>query len=412
MDFVERKEYIDKIKPFINKPVIKVITGMRRVGKSTFLKIISQKILKDIEESNKIYLNFETLELLKIKTDIELVEYLKPLLKDKKDKVYMFFDEIQLVKNWERVINALRINENYDIYITGSNSSLMSSKISTLLSGRYIQIEIQPFNFREFLKLYSDKNLVYEELFRKYINIGGIPFLKYFDLDENSCVKYLQDLYNTVIVKDVIEYNKVRDVDMFNRILTYVFENIGQTFSSRSIQKFLKNENRNISVDTILNYLEYAKSAYIIKKVPRYDVVGKKILSVDEKYFITDHGLRYAKGFSNEKNIERILENIVYIELLSRGYKVNIGRVNDKEIDFIAIKGDKKEYYQVSYLLETEETRNREFGVYQKVNDNYPKYVLSMDKMNFSQNGIIHLNIIQFLCERSINWQVKILMIL
>lgn len=403
MDFVERKEYIDKIKPFINKPVIKVITGMRRVGKSTFLKIISQKILKDIEESNKIYLNFETLELLKIKTDIELVEYLKPLLKDKKDKVYMFFDEIQLVKNWERVINALRINENYDIYITGSNSSLMSSKISTLLSGRYIQIEIQPFNFREFLKLYSDKNLVYEELFRKYINIGGIPFLKYFDLDENSCAKYLQDLYNTVIVKDVIEYNKVRDVDMFNRILTYVFENIGQTFSSRSIQKFLKNENRNISVDTILNYLEYAKSAYIIKKVPRYDVVGKKILSVDEKYFITDHGLRYAKGFSNEKNIERILENIVYIELLSRGYKVNIGRVNDKEIDFIAIKGDKKEYYQVSYLLETEETRNREFGVYQKVNDNYPKYVLSMDKMNFSQNGIIHLNIIQFLCERSIN---------
>lgn len=403
MDFVERKEYIDKIKPFINKPVIKVITGMRRVGKSTFLKIISQKILKDIEESNKIYLNFETLELLKIKTDIELVEHLKPLLKDKKDKVYMFFDEIQLVKNWERVINALRINENYDIYITGSNSSLMSSKISTLLSGRYIQIEIQPFNFREFLKLYSDKNLVYEELFRKYINIGGIPFLKYFDLDENSCAKYLQDLYNTVIVKDVIEYNKVRDVDMFNRILTYVFENIGQTFSSRSIQKFLKNENRNISVDTILNYLEYAKSAYIIKKVPRYDVVGKKILSVDEKYFITDHGLRYAKGFSNEKNIERILENIVYIELLSRGYKVNIGRVNDKEIDFIAIKGDKKEYYQVSYLLETEETRNREFGVYQKVNDNYPKYVLSMDKMNFSQNGIIHLNIIQFLCERSIN---------
>lgn len=412
MDFVERKEYIDKIKPFINKPVIEVITEMRRVGKSTFLKIISQKILKDIEESNKIYLNFETLELLKIKTDIELVEYLKPLLKDKKDKVYMFFDEIQLVKNWERVINALRINENYDIYITGSNSSLMSSKISTLLSGRYVQIEIQPFNFREFLKLYSDKNLVYEELFRKYINIGGIPFLKYFDLDENSCAKYLQDLYNTVIVKDVIEYNKVRDVDMFNRILTYVFENIGQTFSSRSIQKFLKNENRNISVDTILNYLEYAKSAYIIKKVPRYDVVGKKILSVDEKYFITDHGLRYAKGFSNEKNIERILENIVYIELLSRGYKVNIGRVNDKEIDFIAIKGDKKEYYQVSYLLETEETRNREFGVYQKVNDNYPKYVLSMDKMNFIQNGIIHLNIIQFLCERSINWQVKILMIL
>lgn len=405
MDFIVRKEYIDKILPFIDKPVIKVITGMRRVGKSTFLKMISQNTLKNVSKSNKIYLNFETLELLKIKTDIELVDYLTPLLKNKKDKVYLFFDEIQLVKNWEKVINALRINENYDIYITGSNSSLMSSKISTLLSGRYVQIEIQSFNFREFFKLYSDKNLSYEELFRKYVNVGGIPFLKYFDLDENSCAKYLQDLYNTVIIEDVIEYNKVRDVDIFNRILIYVFENIGQPFSSRSIQKFLKNENRNISIDTVLNYLEYAKNAYIIKKVPRYDVIGKKILSVDEKYYISDHGLRYAKGFSNEKNIERILENIVYIELLSRGYEIKVGRVNDKEIDFIALKGNKKEYYQISYLLETEDTRKREFGVYEKVSDNYPKYVLSMDKIDFSQNGIIHLNIIDFLLNDKIDKQ-------
>lgn len=405
MDFIVRKEYIDKILPFIDKPVIKVITGMRRVGKSTFLKMISQNTLKNVSKSNKIYLNFETLELLKIKTDIELVDYLTPLLKNKKDKVYLFFDEIQLVKNWEKVINALRINENYDIYITGSNSSLMSSKISTLLSGRYVQIEIQSFNFREFFKLYSDKNLSYEELFRKYVNVGGIPFLKYFDLDENSCAKYLQDLYNTVIIKDVIEYNKVRDVDIFNRILIYVFENIGKPFSSRSIQKFLKNENRNISIDTVLNYLEYAKNAYIIKKVPRYDVIGKKILSVDEKYYISDHGLRYAKGFSNEKNIERILENIVYIELLSRGYEIKVGRVNDKEIDFIALKENKKEYYQISYLLETEDTRKREFGVYEKVSDNYPKYVLSMDKIDFSQNGIIHLNIIDFLLNDKIDKQ-------
>lgn len=405
MDFIVRKEYIDKILPFIDKPVIKVITGMRRVGKSTFLKMISQNTLKNVSKSNKIYLNFETLELLKIKTDIELVDYLTPLLKNKKDKVYLFFDEIQSVKNWEKVINALRINENYDIYITGSNSSLMSSKISTLLSGRYVQIEIQSFNFREFFKLYSDKNLSYEELFRKYVNVGGIPFLKYFDLDENSCAKYLQDLYNTVIIKDVIEYNKVRDVDIFNRILIYVFENIGQPFSSRSIQKFLKNENRNISIDTVLNYLEYAKNAYIIKKVPRYDVIGKKILSVDEKYYISDHGLRYAKGFSNEKNIERILENIVYIELLSRGYEIKVGRVNDKEIDFIALKENKKEYYQISYLLETEDTRKREFGVYEKVSDNYPKYVLSMDKIDFSQNGIIHLNIIDFLLNDKIDKQ-------
>lgn len=405
MDFIVRKEYIDKILPFIDKPVIKVITGMRHVGKSTFLKMISQNTLKNVSKSNKIYLNFETLELLKIKTDIELVDYLTPLLKNKKDKVYLFFDEIQLVKNWEKVINALRINENYDIYITGSNSSLMSSKISTLLSGRYVQIEIQSFNFREFFKLYSDKNLSYEELFRKYVNVGGIPFLKYFDLDENSCAKYLQDLYNTVIIKDVIEYNKVRDVDIFNRILIYVFENIGKPFSSRSIQKFLKNENRNISIDTVLNYLEYAKNAYIIKKVPRYDVIGKKNLSVDEKYYISDHGLRYAKGFSNEKNIERILENIVYIELLSRGYEIKVGRVNDKEIDFIALKENKKEYYQISYLLETEDTRKREFGVYEKVSDNYPKYVLSMDKIDFSQNGIIHLNIIDFLLNDKIDKQ-------
>lgn len=399
MEYILREDYLNKIKPFIDKPIIKVITGMRRVGKSTFLKIIKDIELKEIKEENKIYINFEDIKFINITDAISFINYIKPILDNKKGKVYLFFDEIQLVKNWEKVINSLRLNENYDIYITGSNSSLMSSSISTLLAGRYIQIEMLSFTFKEFCELYTNINLSKEEMFNKYINIGGIPFLKYFDLNEKACSKYLEDLYNTVLIKDIVEYNKIRDVDIFNRILIYVLENIGQTFSARSIHLYFKNENRSITVDSVLNYIEYAIKAYIIKKVPRYDLSGKKILKVEEKYYVQDQGIRYAKGFSNEKNIERILENIVYNELLKRGYDVKIGKFRDKEIDFIAIKGNQKEYYQVSYILETPKTREREFGVYYNIKDNYPKYVLSMDKINFSENGIIHKNIIDFLLE-------------
>lgn len=399
MDYIFRNKYIEKIKKFIDKPIVKILTGMRRVGKSTILNIIKDQVLKDVPDENKIYMNFESFEFFDIKDANALKEYLSEKLKDKEGKVYFFFDEIQLVKDWEKVINGLRVSHNCDIYITGSNSNLISGDLATLLAGRYVEFEIQPFTFDEFSEIYRSSNLSREELFQKFIKIGGMPGLKYFNLEEEVSQKYLNDIYNTVLVKDVLNYNKIRDVDIFNRILSFAMQNIGANFSASAIRNYLKSENRNISVDTVLNYLEYCNKAFVLKKVPRYDLGGKKLLKVDEKYYLTDHGFRQSMGFSNVKDIEKTLENIVYIELLSRGYNVKIGKVKDREIDFVAKKSEEISYFQIAYLMENEKTREREFGAYDLVTDNYPKYVLSMDKLDFSQRGIVHKNIIDFLLE-------------
>lgn len=399
MDYIFRDKYIEKIKKFIDKPIVKILTGMRRVGKSTILNIIKDQVLKDVPDENKIYMNFESFEFFDIKDANALKDYLSEKLKDKEGKVYFFFDEIQLVKDWEKVVNGLRVSHNCDIYITGSNSKLISGDLATLLAGRYVEFEIQPFTFDEFSEIYRSSNLSREELFQKFIKIGGMPGLKYFNLEEEVSQKYLNDIYNTVLVKDVLNYNNIRDVDIFNRILSFAMQNIGTNFSASAIRNYLKSENRNISVDTVLNYLEYCNKAFVLKKVPRYDLGGKKLLKVDEKYYLTDHGFRQSMGFSNVIDIEKTLENIVYIELLSRGYNVKIGKVKDREIDFVAKKGEDVSYFQIAYLMENEKTRNREFGAYDLVTDNYPKYVLSMDKLDFSQRGIVHKNIIDFLLE-------------
>ena len=394
MDYIIREKYISKIKPFINKPVLKILTGMRKVGKSSLLHIIKDEILKDVADENKIYINFEATNLLNINNVNFLLEYLKPLLEDVKGKVYFFFDEIQVIDGWEEVISDLKHNRNYDIFLTSSNKKLISS-----LSEKYVEFEIQPFTFSEFKKAFENMELSKENLFYKFIQLGGLPFLKYFDLDETPSFEYLNDIYNTVLVKDVLQYNNIRDVDLFNHIFSYVLTNIGQSFSASSIKTYLKNKNKNISVDTILNYLEYCNIAFLIKKVPRYDILSKKTLKVDEKYYLTDHGFRQATGFPITQDIKRILENIVYIELLSRGYEVKVGKVKDKEINFIAKKEKSLSYYQISYKIRDEKTRERIFETYNSITDNFPKYVLSMDHSNFSQDGVIHKNIIDFLLE-------------
>ena len=394
MDYIIREKYISKIKPFINKPVLKILTGMRRVGKSSLLHIIKDEILKDVADENKIYINFEATNLLSINNVNSLLEYLKPLLEDVKGKVYFFFDEIQVIDGWEEVISDLKHNRDYDIFLTSSNKKLISN-----LSEKYVEFEIQPFTFSEFKKAFENMELSKENLFYKFIQLGGLPFLKYFDLDETPSFEYLNDIYNTVLVKDVLQYNNIRDVDLFNHIFSYVLTNIGQSFSASGIKTYLKNKNKNISVDTILNYLEYCNIAFLIKKVPRYDVLSKKTLKIDEKYYLTDHGFRQATGFPITQDIERILENIVYIELLSRGYEVKVGKVKDKEINFIAKKEKDLSYYQISYKIRDEKTRERIYETYNSITDNFPKYVLSMDHSNFSQDGIIHKNIIDFLLE-------------
>ena len=394
MDYIIREKYISKIKPFINKPVLKILTGMRRVGKSSLLHIIKDEILKDVADENKIYINFEAINSLDISNANSLLEYLKALLEEVKGKVYFFLDEIQIVDGWEQVISDLKHNRDYDIFLTSSNKKLISS-----LSEKYVEFEIQPFTFIEFKKAFENMELSKENLFYKFIQLGGLPFLKYFDLDETPSFEYLNDIYNTVLVKDVLQYNNIRDVDLFNHIFSYVLTNIGQSFSASSIKTYLKNKNKNISVDTILSYLEYCNIAFLIKKVPRYDILSKKTLKVDEKYYLTDHGFRQATGFPITQDIKRILENIVYIELLSRGYEVKVGKVKDKEINFIAKKEKSLSYYQILYKIRDEKTRERIFETYNSITDNFPKYVLSMDHSNFSQDGVIHKNIIDFLLE-------------
>ena len=394
MDYIIREKYISKIEPFINKPVLKILTGMRRVGKSSLLLIIKDKVLKDVADENKIYINFETSMLLGINNASSLLEYLEPLLEDIEGKVYFFFDEIQVIDGWEQVISDLKHNRDYDIFLTSSNKKLISN-----LSEKYVEFEIQPFTFSEFKKAFENMELSKENLFYKFIQLGGLPFLKYFDLDETPSFEYLNDIYNTVLVKDVLQYNNIRDVDLFNHIFSYVIANVGQSFSASSIKAYLKNKNKNISVDTILNYLEYCNVAFLIKKVPRYDIISKKTLKVDEKYYLIDHGFRQATGFPIAKDIEKVLENIVYIELISRGYEVKVGKVKDKEINFIAKKEKDLSYYQISYKIRDEKIRENIFEVYNSIEDNFPKYVLSMDHSNFSQDGVIHKNIIDFLLE-------------
>ena len=396
MDYIIREKYISKIKPFINKPVLKILTGMRRVGKSSLLLIIKDKVLKDVADENKIYINFETSMLLGINNASSLWEYLKPLLEDIEGKVYFFLDEIQVIDGWEQVISDLKLNRDCDFYLIGSNVKLISN---ASLSEEYVEFEIQPFTFSEFKKAFENMELSKENLFYKFIQLGGLPFLKYFDLDETPSFEYLNDIYNTVLVKDVLQYNNIRDVDLFNHIFSYILTNIGQSFSASSIKAYLKNKNKNISVDTILNYLEYCNVAFLIKKVPRYDIISKKTLKVDEKYYLIDHGFRQATGFPIAKDIEKVLENIVYIELISRGYEVKVGKVKDKEINFIAKKEKSLSYYQISYKIRDEKIRENIFEVYNSIEDNFPKYVLSMDHSNFSQDGVIHKNIIDFLLE-------------
>lgn len=400
MKYIIREKYLEQIKPFVNKPIVKILTGMRRVGKSVLLEIISEEMLNEVPASQKIFINFESLEFFNIRDSLLLKEYLEEVLPKNDEKVYFFFDEIQLVKGWETVVNGLNVDRNCDIYITGSNSTMLSNDLSTLLAGRYVNFEIYPFSFKEFIECYKLLELSKEEYFNQYLLIGGMPVLKYFDLGKEPSMKYLMDVYNTVLVKDVLEYNKIRDVDLFNRILLYAIENIGNTFSALSIKNFFKSEGRNVSVDTVLDYLQYCQKAYLLHQIRRYDFIGKKILKVEEKYYVNDHGFREAKGFSNTSNIERVLENIVYMHLKQNGYEVMVGKVGDKEIDFIAKKGKEIKYFQVCYLLSSEQTKQREFEIFTQINDNYPKFVLSLDTIDFSQNGIQHKNIIEWLLEQ------------
>ena len=398
----KRELYIEKIKSFIDKDIIKVLTGIRRSGKSVMLKLIMEELKQNkIDEKQFININFENLINRELTTADKLHEYILKKASEIKKKCYIFLDEIQEVKDWEKCINSLRVNEEYDfdIYITGSNAKLLSGELSTYLAGRYIEFVIYPFSFKEFLETLKSiqQDVSTREAFQKYVKFGGMPFLYNLAFEEEASLQYLKDIYSSIILKDITQRNKIRDTDLLERVISYLIINVGNNFSATSISKFFKSENRKVSVETILNYIKAAEESFLIYKVSRDDLIGKKILNVNEKYYIADHGMREAILGSNQRDINQIFENIIYLELLRKGYNVRVGKVDNLEVDFVCTKGNEKIYVQVAYLLASSETIEREFTSLEKIDDNYPKYVISMDEFDMSRNGIKHINIIDFL---------------
>lgn len=403
---IKREMYISRIRPFIGTELIKVMTGIRRCGKSVMLELIKQELIEcGINSSQFISINFEDMNYANLQTAKALHDEITKRVANIDGKVYLFFDEIQEVKDWEKCINSLRVSLNCDIYITGSNAKLLSGELATYLAGRYVEFVIYPFSFAEFLELYKmiapDETI--QKSFQKYLLSGGMPYLANIRYVDEPSKQYLLDLFNSVQLKDIVRRNKIRDVDLLERIIAYIITNAGNTFSASSLAKFLKSEHRTVAPETILNYIKYCCDAYLFYQVKREDLQGKQILATNEKYYLADHGIREAVFGGNMKEINLTLENIVYLELIRRGYVVTVGRICDKEIDFVCHKKDEKLYIQVTYLLASEETIQREFTAFDSIKDNFPKYVVSMDEFDMSRDGIKHRNIRDFLLAKEWN---------
>lgn len=397
---IKRESYMRRIRPFINGELVKVMTGIRRSGKSVMLELVKQELLEmGVRAEQFISINFEDMRYLHLCTAQALHQEILTRAEGVEGKVYLFFDEIQEVKDWEKCVNSLRVALDCDIYITGSNAKLLSGELATYLGGRYVEFVIYPFSFAEFLELYrpTDPRATAGQCFQQYLRFGGMPYLSRLNYQEEPVRQYLSDLYDSVQLKDIIKRNKVRDVDLLERILAYVMANVGTTFSAGSLTKFFKSEQRSVSPETVLNYIRYCCDAYLFYRVKRQDLQGKQILATSEKYYIADHGIREAVFGGNMRDINLVLENIVFLELLRRGYTVTVGKAGEKEVDFVCDKRGETLYVQVTYLLASEETIAREFGVYDSIRDNFPKYVVSMDELDLSRSGIKHRNIRDFL---------------
>ena len=396
---LKRENYLSRIRGFYDSDLIKILVGIRRCGKSVILNQIIDEIKeKNVSDDHIIWINFEYIEYEHLKDYKELNRYIKEKIIDK-DKYYLFLDEIQKVDKFEEVINSIRASvKNVSIFITGSNSKLLSQELSTVLSGRYVLFNIYPLSYKEFIQL-TNKNSNSEESFWNFVKWGGLPNRCEFN-SEINIKDYLHSVFDSIILRDVVDRLGLKDTILFDLLLQYVVDTTGREFSAENVIKFLKQEGKSISTETLYVYLDALCKALIIKKIYRYDIHGKTILKTLNKYYMTDLGIAQIKNNNFEINKGFALENVIYNELLIRGYDVYIGKTKDGEVDFIAVKEGKKEYYQVCYMLNSNTVINREFSAFDSIDDNYPKYVLSLDKENFSRNGIIHKNIIDWLLEK------------
>jgi len=395
--YKKRKIYLDKIKPFIDKEIIKVIVGQRRVGKSFLLFQIMDLIKERNKKAKIVYINKELAEFDEIKNYQDLLQYIKEQTKNKKS--YLFIDEIQDIDNFEKALRDLNAKGKYDIYCTGSNAKLLSGELATTLSGRHIEIEVFGLSYEEFLSFHKIKES--QESLLQYIKYGGLPYLINLDInDETSIYGYLKSIYNTILLKDIVARYKIRNVAFLENLTQYIADNIGSLVSAKKISDFLKSQKINISPNIVLDYLSFLENAFFIFKAPRSDIQGKKVFEVNSKYYFEDLGLRHSILSYQQGDINKILENLVFLHLKIMGYEVTVGQLNDKEVDFVAEKQHKKFYIQTAYLI-TEENKEREFGNLLAIEDNYPKMVVSFDSMigKSEYKGIKQMNIRDFLTQ-------------
>lgn len=397
-----RDLYLNQLIQFKDKKLIKVITGLRRSGKSTLLSLFENHLITSgVDRNHIIRMNFESFEFDEITNYKELHAYINKRILDPNKRHYILLDEVQQVSSWERVINSFLVDANVDIFITGSNAYLLSSELSTLLSGRYVEIKMQPLSFKEYIEfLDSDKEMNLPEKFNQYLEYGGLPTIVELLDNPDTIGPFLEGIYNTVLMKDVIERNGVRDAALLESILKFIAANIGSIVSTKKISDYLTSSGRKTTSDTIDNYLKMLENAFIIYKANRYDLKGKMFLKTLEKYYIVDIGIRNKLIGLRNTDYGHVLENIVYLELLRRGYEVSIGKIGSLEVDFVASKPNEKIYYQVSATIMDEKTRERELRPLESISDNYPKYILTMDQTVFNDySGIRVKNIIDFLLE-------------